>query len=131
MTFLITPPTIQFLELRRADEIIAAAIPKSAAQIVVETKIERELKLRDTTIDSLAGGVATNFFTLLAEEQVSLPIILLTTHFLYTEYWAHLRTECLQFVSELFKPKKSLAFFWIYFCTFMYNLTHRNFFYCF
>ena len=95
MTFLITPPTIQFLELRRADEIIAAAIPKSAAQIVVETKIERELKLRDTTIDSLAGGVATNFFTLLAEEQVSLSIILFTTYFLCTEHWAHLRAECL------------------------------------
>ena len=57
-------------ELRRSDEFHAAEDVKSAAQIVAETKAVREKKIRESTIDSVTGGVAMNFYMKLAEEQV-------------------------------------------------------------
>lgn len=57
-------------ELRRSDEFHVAEEVKSAAQIVAETKAVREKKIRESTIDSVTGGVAMNFYMKLAEEQV-------------------------------------------------------------
>jgi hypothetical protein len=35
----------------------------------LDSKVEREKKIRETTIDGVTGGVSSNLFSILAEEQ--------------------------------------------------------------
>ena len=56
--------------MRRCDEIQAAEVTKSSAELAAEAKAEREKKIRASTIDSVTGGIAMNFYRLLSEEQV-------------------------------------------------------------
>mmetsp|Transcript_9564 Transcript_9564/g.9369 ORF Transcript_9564/g.9369 Transcript_9564/m.9369 type:complete len:467 (-) Transcript_9564:171-1571(-) len=56
-------------ELRRSDEMHASEVPKNAAQIILEHKIDRDQKIKETTIDAVTGGISTNLFALLSEEQ--------------------------------------------------------------
>ncbi len=49
-------------ELRRADEIRSHEAHKSASEIATEGEISREKRIRESTIDAVAGGLASNFF---------------------------------------------------------------------
>ena len=56
--------------MRRCDEIQAAEVVKSPAELAAEAKAEREKKIRESTIDSVTGGIAMNLYRLLSDEQV-------------------------------------------------------------
>lgn len=56
-------------ELREADELLANEIPEAATELNARLKEERKEKLRETTIDAVAGGGTASVLYLLAQEQ--------------------------------------------------------------
>ena len=49
--------------------LIANEIPEAAVQLNARLKEERKIKLKETTIDAIAGGSTANVLYLLAQEQ--------------------------------------------------------------
>jgi hypothetical protein len=56
-------------ELREADELIANEIPEAATELNAKLKEERKEKLRETTVDAVAGGGTASVLYLLSQEQ--------------------------------------------------------------
>jgi len=55
-------------ELREADDLIANEIPEAAVELNARLKEERKAKLKETTVDAIAGGSAANVLYLLSQE---------------------------------------------------------------
>ena len=78
--------------MRRCDEIQAAEVVKSPAELAAEAKAEREKKIRESTIDSVTGGIAMNLYRLLSDEQVRCIPYIFThrhTHVIHTHRHLH------------------------------------------
>ena len=58
-------------ELRRSEETNPSLVSRSAARMATEAETLRTTKIKETVLDSVAGGVTSNLFSLLADEQVS------------------------------------------------------------
>ena len=58
-------------ELRGADEAMLQASQKSREQLDTEHWEQREEKIRESTVDAVAGGASSNLFQVLSQEQVS------------------------------------------------------------